>query len=113
MRNNHFAAFMGISALCTLALLGSTLGARAANYACPAANLVNCVPVKKLIGAWKDNGGMQTGNTFAPNSTCANVIALPNGKKRLLCCYTFCGVFFQDVSAKMCTKTSESEFSCE
>lgn len=108
MRNSLFAAVV-----CIPALLGLTVAARAATYTCPAPNLVNCVPATKAIGAWKDNGSMKTGNTFAPNSTCANVINLPNGKKRLLCCYTCCGVFYQDVSAKTCTKTSESEFSCE
>ena len=76
-------------------------------------NLINCVPADKTIGAWKDNGGMMTGNTFGPNNQCANVIPLPTGEKRLLCCYTKCGVFLQDVKATECTKTSESEFVCK
>jgi hypothetical protein len=108
MSKSPFIAFA-----CILLLLGSARGAGAANYACPAPNMINCVPVKKTIGPWKDNGGMMTGNTFAPNNTCANVINLPNGMIRLLCCYTHCGVFLRDVRAKECKKTSESEFTCE
>ncbi len=87
--------------------------AQAATYTCPAPNLINCVPVKKKIGAWRDNGSMATGNTFSPNNTCANIIKLPNGRIRLVCCYTKCGVFLRDVRARECTKPSESEFNCE
>jgi hypothetical protein len=107
MSKCHVVAFA-----CILALLGSVRSADAAEYTCPAASAVTCVPVQKTIGAWKDNGGMMTGNTFSPNNTCANVINLPNGMKRLLCCYAHCGVFFQDVQASQCTKTSVSQFSC-
>jgi len=98
---------------CLLALLGSVRAAEATDYYCPAANAVTCVPVQKTIGPWKDNGGMSTGNTFALNNTCANVINLPNGMKRLVCCYTHCGVFLQDVRANQCTKNSENQFACE
>ena len=108
MGKKHFIALA-----CVLTVLSSADVARAATYICPAPNLVNCVPATKTIDGWTDNGGMKTGNTFAPNSTCANVINLPNGKKRLLCCYSCCGVFYRDVTARTCTKTSESEFNCE
>ena len=54
-----------------------------------------------------------TGNSFAPNDQCANVIKLSASKQRLLCCYVKCGVFIHDVHAKACTKVSESEFNCE
>jgi len=101
-----------VALACVLTLLGSVCGAAAAEYNCPAANAVNCVPAQTTIGAWKSNGGMMTGNTFAPNNTCANVTTLPNGKKRLFCCYAHCGVFLQDVQANQCIKTSESQFSC-
>jgi hypothetical protein len=107
MSKSHVVAFA-----CILTLLGSVRGAEAADYTCPAASAVTCVPEQKTIGAWRDNGAMMTGNTFAPNSSCANVINLPNGMKRLLCCYTKCGVFLQDVQASQCTKTSASQFTC-
>jgi hypothetical protein len=84
----------------------------AANFACPPANNIRCVPAVKTISGWTDNGGQTTGNSFMPNSECANVIKLSATKQRLLCCYTKCGVFFRDVTASSCTKTSQSEFSC-
>ena len=96
-----------------LVALGIGTRCRRCELSCPAPNQINCVAVKKTIGPWKDNGGMTTGNTFGPNSQCANVINLPSGMKRLLCCYTKCGVFIRDVKAKECTKPSESEFNCE
>jgi len=108
MSKSYFVPFA-----CILTLLGSVRSAEAVDFNCPAANAITCVPVQKTIGAWKDNGGAKTGNTFAPNSGCANVVNLPNGEKRLACCYTLCGVFLQDVQAKQCTKTSESQFSCQ
>jgi len=108
MSKNHVVAFA-----CVLTLLGSVYGAQAAQYNCPAPNAVTCVPAQKTIGAWNDNGGMMTGNTFAPNNSCANLANLPNGMKRLFCCYTKCGVFLQDVQANRCTKNGVSQFSCE
>ena len=61
------------------------------------------------LSTLKDNGGMRTGNTFASNSSCANLVDFPNGMKRLVCCYTLRGVFLQDVQATQCTKTSKSQ----
>jgi hypothetical protein len=104
----HFIAFA-----CVLSLLSLPCGVDAANYACPAPDQINCVPVKKLIGGWRDNNSQATGNAFGPNNQCANVIPLPGGKVRLVCCYTRCGVFLRDVVAKQCTKPSESAFTCE
>jgi hypothetical protein len=100
--------------LFSLMLLGivSAQVVSAADYTCPAPAQVNCVPATTTIGPWTHNGGQMTGNTFAPNTQCANVIPLPGGKTRLLCCYTKCGVFTMDVPQKQCTKTSESKFSC-
>ena len=106
--SKHFIAFG-----CVLGLLSLACSANAANYSCPAPNQINCVPVKKVIGPWHDNGGQTTGNAFTPNNQCANVIPLPGGKVRLLCCYSKCGVFLRDVVAKQCTKPSESEFTCD
>jgi hypothetical protein len=108
MSKSYCAAFA-----CILTVLGFAQAADAANYTCPAPNMINCVPANKTIGPWKDNGGMTTGNTFGPNNQCGNVDNLPNGQKRLLCCYTKCGVFYQDVKATECTKTTESEFVCK
>ena len=85
----------------------------AARYMCPAPTQVNCVPASATIGPWQANGGQMTGNTFGPNSQCANVITLTPAKQRLLCCYQKCGVFIQDVPAKHCTKLNESAFSCQ
>ena len=85
--------------------------ASAANFSCPAPSAVNCVPAQSHIAGWKANGGQMTGNTFAPNDQCANVISLSNGT-RLLCCYTKCGVFTRDVKATKCEKVSESQFVC-
>jgi hypothetical protein len=98
---------------CILTVFNVTPAAHAADYTCPPPAQVNCVPVNKTIGPWKDNGGMTTGNTFTPNNQCGNVDNLPNGQKRLLCCYSKCGVFYQDVKATECTKTSESQFVCK
>jgi hypothetical protein len=107
MSKHHLVAFA-----CILTVLGFTPAANAADYTCPAPGQIDCVPVKKQIGAWKDNGSMATGNAFGPNNQCANVINLPNGQKRLVCCYNKCGVFLQDVTATECTKTSQSTFVC-
>ena len=85
----------------------------ASRYMCPAPTQVNCVPASATIGPWQANGGQMTGNTFGPNNQCANVITLSPVKQRLLCCYTKCGVFIQDVPAKHCTKLNESAFSCQ
>ena len=98
---------------CVLALLASPRGANATEYVCPAPSAVNCVPAQNQMGPWKANGGMMTGNTFAPNNICSNMDKLPNGQTRLLCCYVKCGVFYQDVKARQCTKLSESTFSCD
>jgi hypothetical protein len=107
MSKHHLVAFA-----CILTVLGFTPAANAADYTCPAPGQIDCVPVNKQIGAWKDNGGMTTGNSFMPNNQCANVINLPSGQKRLLCCYVKCGVFYQDVTAAECTKVRESAFTC-
>ena len=85
----------------------------ASRYMCPAPSQINCVPAVATIGPWQANGGQMTGNTFGPNSQCANVITLTPAKQRLLCCYQKCGVFIQDVPAKHCTKLNESAFSCQ
>ncbi|HUI96129.1 MAG TPA: hypothetical protein VLX44_10275 [Xanthobacteraceae bacterium] len=106
--SKHFIAFG-----CVLSLLLLPCGADAASYTCPAPNQINCVPATKVIGPWHDNNSQATGNAFGPNNQCANVIPLPGGKIRLLCCYTKCGVFLRDVVAKRCTKPSESEFTCD
>ena len=107
MRNSHIA-----TVACILSVFGFAPAAGAANYTCPPANQIGCVPAKKAIGAWKWNGGVKTGNTFAPNDQCANVANLGGGKQRLFCCYVCCGVFTQDVKATECKKISESEFQC-
>jgi hypothetical protein len=106
--SKHFIAFG-----CLLSLLSLPSGANATNYNCPAPNQINCVPAKKIIGGWRDNGSVATGNAFGPNNQCSNVVPLPGGKVRLVCCYTMCGVFLRDVVAKSCTKPSESEFTCQ
>ena len=85
----------------------------ASRYMCPAPTQINCVPAVATIGPWQANGGQMTGNTFGPNNQCANVITLSPDKQRLLCCYTKCGVFTQDVPAKHCTKLNQSAFSCQ
>ena len=84
----------------------------AADYACPDPAQVKCVPAETTIGSWAHNGGQMTGNTFAPNNQCANVIPLPDGKTRLLCCYSKCGVFIMDVPQKKCKKITKSKFIC-
>ncbi len=100
--------------LLTLVLLSIVFAqfVSAAEYGCPNPAQVKCVPAETKIGPWTHNGGQMTGNTFAPNNQCANVISLPGGKSRLLCCYSKCGVFTQDVPQQKCTKTSESNFAC-
>lgn len=84
----------------------------AETYTCPTAEEVRCVPATSTIGPWQANGGQMTGNTFAPNNQCANVISMGPDTQRLLCCYQKCGVFLRDVRAKSCTKVSESQFDC-
>ena len=86
--------------------------AKATDYFCPPAASVRCVPADSTMGAWIANGGQMTGNTYAPNNQCANVISLSSDTKRLLCCYTKCGVFIQDVKAQTCVKVSEFRFVC-
>lgn len=108
MSKSHVVAFA-----CVLTLLGSVGGAEAAQYNCPAANAVTCVPTQKTIGAWNDNGSVRAGNALTSGNGCANLLNLPNGEKRLFCCYTLCGTFVQDVQAKQCTKTSVSQFTCQ
>lgn len=108
MRKCHTAAVA-----CILAVLGFAPAASAADYACPPANQIDCVPAKKAIGPWKWNGGMMTGNTFSPPDQCSPVLNLPNGKKRLFCCYVKCGVFTQDVKAIECTRSPDGQsFTC-
>ena len=97
-----------------VALPGELMAPMAAGrYICPQPSQINCVPTPTTIGPWQANGGQMTGNTFGLNSQCANVITLTPAKQRLLCCYTKCGVFIQDVPAKHCTKLNESAFSCQ
>jgi hypothetical protein len=90
----------------------SAQNASAEVYSCPSPTLVKCIPTVNTIGTWTHNGGQMTGNTFAPNNQCANVITLPNQDSRLFCCYTKCGVFFMDVPYK-CRKLSQVRFACE
>ena len=90
----------------------SSASAVAATYVCPMPSQINCVPAVMSISGWQHNGGQMTGNSFGPNSQCANVISLGPSSQRLLCCYTKCGVFIRDVPARMCTKVSESRFEC-
>jgi hypothetical protein len=87
--------------------------ASAEGFSCPSPDQVKCVPTVNTIGNWKHNGGQMTGNTFAPNNQCANMITLTNQDTRLLCCYTKCGVFFMDVPHTKCKKLSEARFICE
>lgn len=84
----------------------------AADYTCPSPDQVRCIPAESEIGPWKANGGQMTGNTFAPNNQCANVLQLSANESRLFCCYTKCGVFIQDVQHKVCRKSDQSHFSC-
>jgi hypothetical protein len=88
----------------------------ATSFVCPSPTQVRCVPSLSTImtptGEWKANGGQMTGNTFAPNNQCANIIPLPGSQTRLLCCYTKCGVFIMDVPFSKCTKRNTSTFSC-
>jgi hypothetical protein len=98
------ALLIGAASLTTSALAGPLI--------CPPPTDVRCVPAKLTLGPWQHNGGQMTGNTFAPNNQCANVINLGPNKFRLLCCYAKCGVFIQDVSASVCRKVSEREFDC-
>lgn len=86
--------------------------ANAVGFSCPRPEQVRCVPTVTTIGDWTHNGGQMTGNTFAPNNQCANVISLPSGETRLMCCYTKCGVFYNDVKFRGCQKTSQSTFLC-
>jgi hypothetical protein len=109
MKAKHFIALIG-GALATASL---SLAALAETFTCPAPNQINCVPAVERIGPWRDNGGQETGNSFGPNDQCANVITLSPGRRRLLCCYQKCGVFYRDVKATTCTKVSESEFDCK
>ncbi len=92
-----------------------TLGSQAlaaTTYHCPNPDQIRCVPSVSFLGGWQHNGGQMTGNTFAPNNQCANVITLSPGQQRLLCCYEKCGVFFRDVRSRQCVKTDESTFQC-
>lgn len=104
---------MGLLAV-SLTVLGMTSiqSANAAGFVCPSPALVNCVPAVNNLGSWTHNGGQMTGNTFAPNNQCANVIRLEDGQNRLLCCYTKCGVFYMDVPYRKCAKRNESRFEC-
>lgn len=108
MSKSHFVAVA-----CMLTLLGSVGGAQAAPYTCPPAAAVKCVPTPTPIDGWNANGGEMTGNAFALNNQCQNVINnVTPGVQRLFCCYTKCGVYIQDVKATKCIKTSRSTFTC-
>ncbi len=102
-----------LKSLTVMSLVFAGTGFGAESYVCPAPNEVRCVPAQTSLGGWTHNGGQMTGNTFAPNNQCANVIKLPNSQSRLMCCYTKCGVFYQDVDSTRCKKTSERHFLCE
>lgn len=114
MSKSHFVALT-----CILTLLGSAGVAQAQTYKCPAPDLVKCVPTPTPIhtptpppggSIWKANGGAMTGNTFLPNNQCGNMQKLPNGKQRLVCCYTKCGVYTLDVpAAPPCTKNPDGD----
>jgi len=108
MRAKLFASlFIGAAVSACLAT-----AAIAETFMCPQPSQINCVPAVTTIGPWQHNGGQMTGNTFGPNSQCANVIKLGPTSQRLLCCYTKCGVFLRDVPARICTKVSPSQFDC-
>ena len=92
---------------------GLSMPAAAATYMCPMPQQINCVPAVTSISGWQHNGGQMTGNSFGPNSQCANIIRLGPDTQRLLCCYTKCGVFIRDVRARRCAKISESQFNCD
>ena len=104
----------------SLALVGGVVlstaivaAAAAETFMCPQPQQVNCVPAAAQIDGWRTNGGQMTGNSFAPNSECANVVDLGPASKRLVCCYAKCGVFIRDVKATACAKVSESQFDCQ
>ena len=58
MSKSYCAAFA-----CILTVLGFAQAADAANYTCPAPNMINCVPVNKTIGPWKDNAAVKSAIT--------------------------------------------------
>lgn len=97
--------------LATFAALTSPAFARM-NYQCPSPDQIRCVPQATNIGDWIHNGSVATGNTFAPNNQCANVISLSANQQRLICCYEKCGVFIRDVRSRSCAKLNESTFQC-
>ena len=99
--------------LSSLFILSSSVYADLARYSCPSPEQVKCVPSDTTLGMWKHNGGQMTGNTFAANNQCANIIALSSSESRLFCCYTKCGVFYVDVKHNKCSKLSQSIFRCE
>ena len=75
MRQSYFVAFA-----CILTFLGWVRSAEAVEYNCPAADTVTCTPTQKIIGAWKDNGSVRTGNALASGNGCLNVFDFPNGE---------------------------------
>jgi hypothetical protein len=85
-------------------------------FVCPSPDQVKCIPTDSVLmtpsGEWQANGGQMTGNTFAPDNQCANMIALPNSQTRLVCCYTKCGVFLLDVPYAQCIKQTRYRFIC-
>jgi hypothetical protein len=81
-------------------------------YLCPSPDQIRCIPTVSFLGGWQHNGGQMTGNTFAPNNQCANVITLGPTQQRLLCCYDKCGVFYRDVRSKQCVKQNQFTFQC-
>jgi hypothetical protein len=96
--------------MCIIAYVNGSSGAMAQTYSCPPPDMIGCVPTPPVIGDWRNNGGIKKGNSFA--SSCANVVGLPGGMQRLLCCYANCGVFIRDVRASNCWKVNEAQFSC-
>ncbi|XXQ33979.1 Uncharacterized protein PBTT_04442 [Plasmodiophora brassicae] len=84
----------------------------ATDFTCPQPSQIHCAASPTAIGNWKANGGQSAVTGFVPNAECANVIPLAGGLSRLFCCYTTCGVFYQDVPYTGCSKTSQSTFTC-
>jgi len=109
MRTRGFLALVGGVVLSTAIVAA----AAAETFMCPQPQEVRCVPAAPQIDGWRTNGGQMTGNSFMPNSECANVIPLGPTSQRLLCCYVKCGVFIREVKAAACTKVSESQFDCQ
>ena len=102
-----------LNSLSVLALLAFSGTASAALINCPPPSAVNCIPAVNSLLGWTANGGQMTGNSFSPNSQCANLIRLGGGLQRLVCCYSKCGVFLRDIRANRCQKINVGSFVCE